>query len=393
MIRKCFQRLKDFGNWLFSQRSERERMLSNNRRAIRMHDLLIFVLLFSLAVFVCWPLSHIHDDNNQFSVPVFILAVSLIARLTTGYFYGVAASILGVFCVNYAFTYPYMEFDMSISGYPLTFAAMLMVSICISALTSRIKGQEQLRLEVEMEKMRANLLRSVSHDLRTPLTSIVGSSSVLLENETLTFDERHELLQEINKDARWLARITENILSVTKFSGAQVRLNKESEVVEEIVSSAIVKFRKNHPDIRISVQRPQEILLAPMDATLIEQVIVNLFDNAVTHGLHTTQIRVNIRAEGDFVLVRVCDNGVGISREMFAHLFDGQASAFRTHSDDQRSMGIGLSVCQSIIHAHGGEISARNGENGGACFEFSLPAEPEHEAEFMHEAGFAGESA
>lgn len=373
MISRCFARLKNFIQWLFSQRSERERLLGNDRRVIRAHDFIIFVLLFSLAVCVCWPLSHIHDDNNQFSVPVFILAVSLIARLTTGYFYGVAASILGVFCVNYMFTYPYMEFDMSISGYPLTFAAMLMVSICISALTSRVKSQEHLRLEVEMEKMRSNLLRSVSHDLRTPLTSIVGSSSVLLEDDALTPRQRQELLQEINKDARWLARITENILSVTKFSSGHVKLRKQSEVVEEIVSSAIVKFRKNHSDIRICVHRPEEILLAPMDATLIEQVIVNLFDNAAEHGVHTTQIDVTIRSSGDFVFVRISDDGAGIPENMFTHLFDGRAP----HSDDKRNMGIGLSVCQSIIHAHGGEISAHNNESGGACFEFCLPAEEE----------------
>lgn len=364
-----------FFKWMFSHRSERERMLMNNRREIILHDMALFILLFAGAIVLSINLSGIHNNNNQFSVPVFILVVCLIARFTTGYIYGVVASIFGVFCVNYMFTYPYWEFDMSISGYPLTFAVMLMVSICISTLTSQIKKHERLRMEAEMEKLRANLLRSVSHDLRTPLTSIVGSSSVLLENRELSPQQREDLLSEIHKDACWLARITENILSVTKFSGAQVHIHKEYEVVEEIVSSAIVKSRRNHPGIPVTVAKPDEILLAPMDATLIEQVLVNLLDNAVIHGRHTASIRIRIFSEDARVYIRVEDDGAGIAESLFPHLFDGYVSAYKEYTDTTRSMGIGLSVCQSIVRAHKGQITARNNESGGACFEFWLPAE------------------
>lgn len=353
----------------------------NNRRKIIIHDLVLFVLLFIVAVILCMNLSFFHEDNNHFSVPIFILMVCLVARFTTGYLYGVIASILGVFCVNYIFTYPYFEFDMSIAGYPLTFAAMLMVSVCISTLTSQIKKHEHMRVEAEMEKLRANLLRSVSHDLRTPLTSIMGSSSVLLENKHLSNSQQKELIYEIHKDAQWLTRITENILSVTKFSGTQVQIHKEYEVVEEIVSSAIVKSRKNHPEIPISVFKPNEILLAPMDGTLIEQVLLNLLDNAVVHGKHTTSVQVHIFQIDGQVHIRVCDNGAGISEAIFPHLFDGYASAYKENTDDTRSMGIGLSVCQSIVKAHNGQICAKNNENGGASFEFWLPAEEVNEYE------------
>jgi len=374
-----------FLKWMFSNRCEKERMHTNNRREIFLHDLAIFALLFGIAILLCVHLSRIHNDNNQFSVPVFILVVSLIARFTTGYIYGIAASALGVFCVNYMFTYPYWEFNMSITGYPLTFAAMLMVSVCISTLTSQIKKHERLRMEAEMEKLRANLLRSVSHDLRTPLTSIVGSSSVLLENKSLDPVLRDELLNEINKDARWLARITENILSITKFSGRDVHLNKEYEVIEEIVSSAIVKSRKNHPHIPVYVKKPDEILLAPMDATLIEQVLVNLLDNAVVHGRHVSAIHVHIYKESGRIYISVSDDGVGIPGGLFPHLFDGYASAYRGSTDDTRSMGIGLSVCQSIIEAHHGKITARNNDKGGASFEFWLPTEEDAEYESIQE--------
>ena len=359
-------------SWLFTPRSERMRASSNGGAPSVQRSAALFALIFAAALLLSAALSRLFDDNNQFSIPVFILAVSLIARGTRGYVWGVAASVLGVLCVNVIFTYPYWEFDMTLTGYPLTFTAMLLVSLIISTLTSRIKQQEQLRLAVEMERMRANLLRSVSHDLRTPLTSIIGSSSVLMEDEELSPEQRRELLAEINKDARWLARVTENILSITRFSGDEVRLRVEDEVIEEIVASAIVKFRRNHPEIAVQVARPDEILLAPMDATLIEQMLLNLFDNAAAHGGHVQNIRVSIARDGGAARVTVADDGAGISRDALPALFDGVRFA---QSDDGRNMGIGLSVCRSIIHAHGGSISAENGADGGARFTFRLPLE------------------
>ena len=350
--------------WLFLQREER------SRAASALHDALLLVLIFAAAILLSTTLSRLFDDNNQFSIPVFILAVSLIARCTSGYAWGVAASVLGVLCVNVVFTYPYWEFDMTLTGYPLTFTVMLIVSLIISTLTSRVKRQEQLHLAMEMEKMRSDLLRSVSHDLRTPLTSIIGASSVLMEDDSLAPAQRSDLLSEINKDARWLARVTENILSITRFSGGEVRLRMEDEVIEEIVASAIVKFRRNHPEIAVTVDRPEEILLAPMDATLIEQVLINLFDNAAAHGGNVHEIRVSIAREGDIARLTVADDGAGIPREALSGLFDGRGFS---RSDDGRHMGIGLSVCRSIIHAHGGRISAENGADGGARLTFRLP--------------------
>ena len=197
-----------------------------------LRDAGMLMLILALAIGVCIVFSERLDMNRQFTLAVFILAVSLIARFTNGYIYGVMASLISVVCVNYMFTYPYWEFNLTLSGYPITFSVMLMVSILISTLTTQIKKQEKLRMVAEMEKMRANLLRSVSHDLRTPLTSIIGASSVLMENEEMTDDERRELVREISKDAKWLVRVTENILSVTKFAGSGVALKKEYEVAK-----------------------------------------------------------------------------------------------------------------------------------------------------------------
>lgn len=336
--------------------------------------------LFSLATLaaafgVCQLLLHAPSQGANYAGPVFILAVSLIARFTQGYVYGVVASFISVLCVNTFFTYPYSKFDLSIAGYPLTFACMLIVSLLISALTTRLNRQDEMRFQAETENMRANLLRAVSHDLRTPLASIVGASSTLNENPALDEKSRRELIAAINADARWLTRVTENILSVTKFTGERVVLKKEAEVVEEIVADAIVKFRKEARSVPVSIDRPDGILLALMDATLIEQVLINLFDNAVEHGGTTTRIGVAIRPAGSFVSVTVTDDGQGIDPRRLSTIFDGSFAASEGQSDARRNMGIGLSVCRSILLAHGGDITACNLPEGGAAFEFKLIAE------------------
>ena len=128
---------------------------------------------------VCYALSHLHDDNNPFAVPIFILGVAAISRFSDGYVCGIAASVIGVVCVNYMFTYPFWVFDMTLSGYPLTFTVMLLVSVIISTLTTQVKHQQRLMYEVKSESMRANLLRAVSHDIRTPLSMVMGYAGQL----------------------------------------------------------------------------------------------------------------------------------------------------------------------------------------------------------------------
>lgn len=148
-----------------------------------LRDTIMFIFIMGCAVGVCELLSACYDDNNPFATSVFILAVVLVSRFTTGYWPGILASAVGVVSVNYLFTYPFHEFNMSIDGYPLTFAVMLVVSVLVSTLTTQIKRQEQLRYEAERDRMRVNLLRSVSHDIRTPLTAIMGLSATVEENE------------------------------------------------------------------------------------------------------------------------------------------------------------------------------------------------------------------
>ena len=258
--------------------------MKDDKRPRFARDALVFAGIMALAIALSMALSGLHNDNNPFATPLFILAVALVARLTDGYLWGIAASLVGTFCVNYMFTYPFWQFDVTLTGYPLTFLMMLVVSVIISALTTQIKRQEQLRFEMEREKMHANLLRAIAHDIRTPLASIMGASSAL-KAQALEPADREALLDGINRDAQWLVRVTENLLSVTRFTGGDVALAKTDEVLEEIVGSAILKYRRAPDALPVQVTQPEQILIVPMDATLIEQVLINLMENAVLHGI------------------------------------------------------------------------------------------------------------
>ena len=336
-------------------------------------DILIFTGIIATAIVLSMALSGLHDDNNPFATPLFILAVALIARLTEGYLYGIAASLAGTFCVNYMFTYPFWQFDVTLAGYPLTFVMMLVVSIIISALTTQIKRQEQLRFEVDREKMHANLLRAIAHDIRTPLASILGASSAL-RARALDEADRDELLEGINRDAQWLVRVTENLLSVTRFSGDDVRLKKTDEVLEEIIGSAILKYHRQNDALPVRVEQPEGILIVPMDGTLIEQVLINLFDNVSAHGQTATQIWLDIAWKPDRVVLRVEDDGAGIPDHLLPGILDGSAHhGIQERPDVRRSMGIGLSVCQTIVRAHGGDMKVGRSPRGGAAVTFYLP--------------------
>ena len=160
---------------------------------------------------------------------------------------------------------------------------MLAVSIVVSTLTTQIKQQEKLRAEAEKEKMRGNLLRAVSHDIRTPLTSIVGGVNAILDSgDRMPPETQTALLTDIRTEAQWLVGVVENLLSVTRISGAS-NIHKELEAGEELLSAASVKFRKRFPEITVAIRAPEELLMIPMDAILIEQVLINLMENAALH--------------------------------------------------------------------------------------------------------------
>lgn len=312
-------------------------------------------------------------NGNMSGAPlVFVLAVLLISRLTDGYAYGVFAAVFSVFAVNYAFTYPFFAFNFTLSGYLLTFLTMLTVALIVSVLTTKIKRQEQARLEAEKEKLRANLLRAVSHDLRTPLTSIIGSTGAMIDNE-LPREKQLELLKDAHQDAQWLLRMVENLLAITRIGEGSATLALEAEVVEDVIAEAITKFRKHFPNITVRTMLCEDIVMADMDAVLIEQVLQNIMENAVYHGRTTTEIVLSTAHDGSTVTISVKDNGCGIRKDILPRIFSGTLGSSQHGTDQKRNMGIGLSVCYSIISAHGGEMTAKNDPSGGAVFTFTLP--------------------
>ena len=335
---------------------------------------LILIASLGIACLVCAMLHKVADSDFYVSL-IFVLAVTVISLLTDGYFYGIIASVLSVIGTNYAFTYPYMKLNFSIYDYPITFITMLAVSLVISTLTTSAKESERIRHEAQQAQLRSNLLRAVSHDLRTPLTSIIGSiSTVMDEGEHLSLEEQRLLLGDAKADAEWLVRMVENLLSITRMSHKeQVCITRSPELVEEIIGECCANFKKRNPDIALDIRIPQEPVVVSVDALLIEQVLMNILDNSVHHGEKVTTIGINVEVVGKTAVVSVSDDGVGIDSEILPDLFKGQLLP----SDQNKFRGIGLAVCNAIIDAHGGSISADNLPKGGAVFKFTLPLEDE----------------
>lgn len=305
---------------------------------------------------------------------VFSLGVFLVAFFTEGFVYGIAASVVSMLAVNHTFTFPYSKFNFTITENLISAFVMLVITIMTSALTTKLKKQERLKVESEKEKMRANLLRAVSHDLRTPLTTISGSSAALIENyESLSDQEILTFAKGIQEDAQWLTGMVENLLSVTRMEGGRVRLNKTSVVLEELLDSVLVRFRKRYPEQKVELELPDEFISIPMDAVLITQVIVNMLENAVVHAKGMTRLILRVSTDGPKAVFEIMDDGCGIPKEAIDEIFTGYYQKKDIPADHQKhNMGIGLTVCASVIKAHGGEIQAENLKEGGCCFRFTL---------------------
>ena len=317
-----------------------------------------------------------HYNTKTMTPMIFVLGVFLVSWRTQGYIWGIAASLISVLAVNWAFTYPYWAFDLISPECISSAVVMLIVAIATGTLTTRLKQQEKLKAEAEKERMRGNLLRAVSHDLRTPLTAIYGSCSVMIENyDDLSREKQLQLLSGIRSDAKWLNRMVENLLSVTRVDAGSVRLSKHSTPVDELIDSLLLKFRKHYPQQKVTVRLPEKFVSIPMDPVLIEQVLMNLLENAVFHAHGMKNLWLTVETKGNNALFTVADDGCGIPPERLPHLFTGLLDSEAPVDSSRNNMGIGLSVCSTIVKAHGGEIQAGNSRTGGAFFRFMLELE------------------
>ncbi len=345
-------------------------------------DTLLTIGILIIATGIAFAFFYIVPENSANIALVYITALVLTARFTTGYLYGILASLVSVVGINFLFTYPYFQVNFTLIGYPVTFLFTLLIAIIVCALTTRMKEQadilierEKLLMEAEKEKMRANLLRSVSHDLRTPLTGIIGNSSTYIDNyQSISEQERLELVNHIKEDSNWLLNMVENLLSVTRIRQNSMKITTTPESVEEVVSEAIQRLQKRLPEATIQVQVPEDFIMIPMDAVLIEQVIINLLENAIIHSGSDLPVELTVTKNTSDIVFSVRDYGIGIAPDRLDSIFDGSGYNPDITSDSHRGMGIGLSICKTIITAHNGNISVTNHDNG-AEFIFTLPRE------------------
>lgn len=349
---------------------------------MKLKDVLFTLGMLMLGTFLSFILVHIMDQNLVNVALIHILVLIIISRYTSGYWYGIITCFVSIISMNYSFTYPFFEINFTLKGYPITFLEMLAISLITSTITSHMIQQtntlaerDRQLMEAEKEKMRANLLRAVSHDLRTPLTSIIGTTNSLLENRnSMEEEEKIELTRNIYNDANWLLNMVENLLSITRIDNESAKVTKTQEAVEEVVSEAVTRLKKRLPKAEIHVHIPNEFLMIPMDAILIEQVIINLLENAIIHSQTKKPVDFQIISKDTCVSFHIIDYGTGISEDTMTNLFHALPQGATQVADGKRGMGIGLSICKSIILAHNGTISARN-HGSGAEFIFDLPKE------------------
>ena len=302
-----------------------------------LHNNTLFTLtLLGIATALAFLFFSFVSENTANIALLYIIAQILIARYTNGYLHGLFSSVFSVICINFFFTYPFFRLNFTLSGYPVIFIGMLIITLLTTATTS----------------------------------------SLLSDGSILSDAEKSELLENIENDSSWLLNMVENLLSVTRINDTVThQVNKTPEIVEEVVAEAVQRLKKRFPSASIIVHVPTDYLLIPMDAILIEQVLINLLENALIHSGSSHSPELTVTDHPDHVTFCVKDFGHGLNPDVIPDIFSG--ICHNTGSvDSHKGMGIGLSICKTIIDAHNGYIEAKNHTNG-ALFLFTLPKEEE----------------
>lgn len=302
-----------------------------------LHNNTLFTLtLLGIATALAFLFFSFVSENTANIALLYIIVQILIARYTNGYLHVLFSSVFSVICINFFFTYPFFRLNFTLSGYPVTFIGMLIITLLTTATTS----------------------------------------SLLSDGSILSDAEKRELLENIENDSSWLLNMVENLLSVTRINDTVThQVNKTPEIVEEVVAEAVQRLKKRFPSASIIVHVPTDYLLIPMDAILIEQVLSNLLENALIHSGSSHSPELTVTDHPDHVTFCVKDFGHGLNPDVIPDIFSG--ICHNTGSvDSHKGMGIGLSICKTIIDAHNGYIEAKNHTNG-ALFLFTLPKEEE----------------
>lgn len=308
-------------------------------------------------------------------IMLYIIAVLVISIFTSKMYFCLISSLVGVMLFNCFFTYP--EFSLSVhdAGYLVTFVTMFITAFIAGTLANKLKRniliaeqnareKEEAALLAQNEQLRADMLRSISHDLRTPLTSISGNASTLISGgDTLDESARQQIYTDIYSESMWLIEMVENLLYATRIEDGRMQLNISVEILDDIVQEAVRHTKRTHPKRNIIVDMYDEIIPVMADANLIVQVIVNLMDNAVKYSDEDSDVTVSVRRENAHTVeISVSDHGTGISDEEKEKVFDMFYTGGSRSSDSRRSLGLGLALCRSIITSHGGTISVSDNE-------------------------------
>ncbi len=285
----------------------------------------------------------------------------------------ILSSFLGVLCFDFFFVPPRYTFHVEHTQYLVTFLVMLAVALTISHLALRMQieadAARRSEVEAETEKLRSSLLSAVSHELKTPLTAILGSVGILARASSPGAGHWRELLDNIREEAERLTRLVHNLIETTRLESGRVRLKKEPYPVEDIIGTALERLDKLLAGREVRTAIPENLPLVPLDPVLMELVFVNLLDNAVRHAPGATPIEISARAAKDRLEIAVADRGPGLASEHIGRVFE----KFYRAQSASGGAGLGLAICKAVVEAHGGSIQVRNRAGGGAEFMVSLP--------------------
>jgi len=336
----------------------------------------VAVGVVALATAVGWPLYHRVGLSDTNVLMLYLLGVLWVAtRCSRGA--AIMASVLGVVAFDFVFVPPFYRLDVHDREYLVTLAVMLATALTISTLTHRARAREaEARAAwrvAETESLRNTLLSGVSHDLRTPLAAITGSVSALIEmGDRAPAQTRAEMLDTIDSEADRMERLIANLLDMTRLESGGLVVRREWQHLADVIGAALRHADRRLAGRAVSVSVPADLPLVEVDDVAIEQVMVNLIDNAVEYTPAGTPIEIRAAAEDGRVVVDVADRGPGVPLGMEDRVFE---KFFRANASTagRRGIGLGLAVCRGIVAAHGGTIAVANRHEGGARFRFTLP--------------------
>lgn len=346
-------------------------------------DTLITVGTFIVSTGLCFALEGLDMEDLNYII-IYVLGILFTAVFTNGALYSSVLSVISVLAYNFFFTEPRFALRLSDRMYIFTFMLMFVVGISVSLITSELKHKmarineldvekEKLKSEAEREKLKATLLRSISHDLRTPLTTIKNGAELLVENPDMDKRDRDEILDDISSKSMWMIGLVENLLSLTRIDSEKLTVKKSPEALEEVIPQAVRNVDGIIGNRKIHYDMPEELLLIPMDVTLIIQAISNVLTNAVRHTKDDGNIWIKVWSTGSDAVFRFTNDGAPISEKDLPHIFEMYYT-----SGDRGGFGVGLAICELIVTAHGGKIRAENTEDNKVSFEFNLPVKEDN---------------